>query len=212
VFETLVSSKIRRALLEHLLTHSHERFYLRGLAKELGLAVSPVRRELKRLEQLGVLKAYDEANIRFYVVDQQSPLFAQLKQAALPAALQTSLGPDPQLDAGQPANVLVSSTVISHPKIERIRKALRPRLSWPTLLGALSLSVVAVLALGGLIYLAVTNQRLLALTNRAVSAPRAQVTVVEPEPSASGQMRSSRWRLLPGALGGFSQGASEESY
>jgi len=212
MFETLVSSKIRRALLEHLLTHSHERFYLRGLAKELGLAVSPVRRELKRLEQLGVLKAYDEANIRFYVVDQQSPLFAQLKQAALPAALQTSLGPDPQLDAGQPANVLVSSTVISHPKIERIRKALRPRLSWPTLLGALSLSVVAVLALGGLIYLAVTNQRLLALTNRAVSAPRAQVTVVEPEPSASGQMRSSRWRLLPGALGGFSQGASEESY
>lgn len=81
MFETLVSSRIRRALLEHILTHPDGRFYLRGLAKELSLAISPVRRELQRLEQLGLLRSYHEANIRFYVIDHASPHFAQLGPA-----------------------------------------------------------------------------------------------------------------------------------
>ena len=194
MLETLVPSRIRRTLLEHILTHPDDRFYLRGLAKELSLTVSPVRRELKRLEQLGVLKTYQEANVRFYVVNQAAPLFIQLKQAA------------------QQPDALVSSTVLSHPKIERIQRALRPRLSRPVVLSALSLSLVGLLVVAGAVYLAMTNQRLLALTKQAVSTPRSHVTVVKPEPSASGQMRSSRWRLMPGTLGGFSPSAGDEAY
>jgi len=81
VLETLVSSRIRRTLFEHLLTHPTDRFYLRGLAKELGLSVSPLRRELKRLEQAGMLKAVQEGNMLFYIVDSGSPAFLQLMQA-----------------------------------------------------------------------------------------------------------------------------------
>jgi len=210
VLETFVPSRIRRTLLEHLLTHPSDRFYLRGLAKELGLTVSPLRRELKRLEALGVLKASQEANIRFYVVDQTSPSFAHLRSAVSPVAAPIPQIPVPVSPSPAP---LVTSTVLSHAKVERIRRALRPVIHWPVALGLAS-TVVALMLGAVTSYLAVTNQRLLALTRQAVTAPRAQVTVVEsvePRP-ASGEMQSSRWRLMPGAMGGFSARAGEGTY
>lgn len=208
MLETFVPSRIRRTLLEHLLTHPSDRFYLRGLAKELGLTVSPLRRELKRLEALGVLKAYQEANIRFYVVDQAAAKFIQLKSLAQGSMIEVGL----QSQAQQP-EPLITSTVLSHEKVERIRRALRPVIHWPVMLGLAGL--VVVLMLGAVAsYLAVTNQRLVALTRQAVTAPPAQVTVVEsvePRP-ASGEMHSSRWRVMPGTMGGFSARAGEGTY
>ena len=85
MFETLVSSKIRRALLEHILTHPSDRFYLRGLAKALGLSISPLRRELKRFEQSGLLNTLQEGSILFYTVNTDSPIFRQLHQTEAPS-------------------------------------------------------------------------------------------------------------------------------
>ena len=85
MFETLVSSKIRRALLEHILTHPSDRFYLRGLAKALGLSISPLRRELKRFEQSGLLNTLQEGSILFYTVNTDSPIFRQLRQTEAPS-------------------------------------------------------------------------------------------------------------------------------
>lgn len=199
MFETLVSSKIRRSLLEHILSHPDQRFYLRGIAKELTLPVSPVRRELKRLEQLGVLKVQQEANILFYLVDQTSPQFAQLKSAAGGSAFGGQAAQSVEAQGG-PETPLVAATLITHPKIERIRRALRPAVPWPLVLGVTTFGVLAVAVVGLAVYLAMTT-------------PRTQVTVVEARPQASGEMRSGRWRLLPGAVGGFSTaGSTEESY
>ena len=85
MLETLVSSRIRRTLYEYLLAHPHDRFYLRGLAKELSLSVSPLRRELKQLERSGMLTTAQEANVLFYTVNTTSPTFCQLRQAVAPA-------------------------------------------------------------------------------------------------------------------------------
>ena len=86
MFETLVSSRIRRALFEHILAHPSNRFYLRGLAKSLGLSVSPLRRELKRLEQAGMLRVVQEGNMLFYTVNTEAATFLQLQRASLPVA------------------------------------------------------------------------------------------------------------------------------
>ena len=83
MFETLVSSRIRRALLEHTLTHPQEPFYLRGLAKQLNLSISPLRRELLRLEHAGMLTAIEEGNMRFYRVNTTSPTFLELTKVSL---------------------------------------------------------------------------------------------------------------------------------
>lgn len=78
MFESLVSSRIRRALLEYLLSHPNDQFYLRGLSKDLRLSVSPLRRELKRLERSGMLKAVPEGNMLFYTVNTGSSAFLQI--------------------------------------------------------------------------------------------------------------------------------------
>ena len=79
MFESLISSRIRRSLLEHIVSRPDDRFYLRGLSKELGLSVSPLRRELKRLEHSGMLKAIPEGNMVFYEADKTSAAFLELQ-------------------------------------------------------------------------------------------------------------------------------------
>lgn len=179
MLESLVPSRIRRTLLEHLLVHPDGRFYLRGLAKELSLPISPLRRELLRLEQLGVLSAYEEANARFYTINQSHPQFVQLKQAAsVPTSATVAPQPEP----------IVASTVVSHRKVERIQRALAPRASWHRVLAVLSVSVLLVSAFGISLYFVIRDSS----TTRLMPP--------------SGEMRSDRWRLVPGQMGGFSQG------
>ena len=100
MLETLVSSRIRRTLFEHLLLHSGDRFYLRGLAKALQLPVSPLRRELKRLEQAGMLQAVPEGNMLFYTVNTASPRFVQLQHASLPAEASAQAGETTEAPSG----------------------------------------------------------------------------------------------------------------
>jgi hypothetical protein len=225
MFETFVSSRIRRALLEHILSHPDGRFYLRGLAKELTLAVSPLRRELIRLEQLGVLKAYDEANVRFYVVDQASPQFAQLRQAASP--VMQPVGPTETSGAGPqaqnppifphgvraqtepvaPGGVGVA-TVLSHRKVERVRKALAPRVSLPIMVGALTIGFLVVVAAFGIAMSLGVIPRAQVTGREAPSLPEGR-SEADP-PAAAGEMRGTRWRLVPGPMGGFSSATTQE--
>ncbi|MBI3311900.1 MAG: winged helix-turn-helix transcriptional regulator [Candidatus Omnitrophica bacterium] len=243
MFETLVSSKTRRLLFEYLLTHPDHRFYLRGLSRELDVATSPLRRELKRLEQLGVLRAYQEANALFYVVDQTSPLFTQLKSAmggsdlhppvalsSIPAAeerpgMSAIIQPTTTASTEMLRTVAGRSSEVApesiEGRVERVER--RPRIPrvlkksswrWPVMVGGLSLGMLVMVVIGGMVYLGLTNQRLLFITSKAMAAPRSQVTLVEPiEPKPTREMRGSRWHMTPGALGGFSQGGvSDESY
>ncbi|MBI3325055.1 MAG: winged helix-turn-helix transcriptional regulator [Candidatus Omnitrophica bacterium] len=214
MLETLVSSRIRRTLLEHLLQHPAGRFYLRGLAKELTLAISPLRRELKRLEEQGMLSAYQEANIRFYVVDQTSAVFQQLRQAAgAPVAVVAQPNPSsfqaPPVAAVEPSPV-VASTVINTKTVDRIRGARRPLPAWAAWAGALGFGMTAA-ALVLAVYIATVRERPKDLVGYQVRVARPSVVVqVRTEsPSVTGQMHSTRWRLMPGAVGGFSSGASE---
>ncbi|MBI2104494.1 MAG: winged helix-turn-helix transcriptional regulator [Candidatus Omnitrophica bacterium] len=195
MLEAFVSSRIRRALFEHILAHPAERFYLRGLAKQLGLSVSPLRRELKRLEHSGMLKGVQEGNMLFYLVDQASSDFLQLKQVGQ----QTEAPSEARLEAGSAPPVLIP-----------IR---RPVLRSPALIGAAGAGLALLLIMAGLLYVTVTQQRLASQASRALATRRAEVTVVvPPTPSSSGAMRGSRWQIVPGGFGGFSSGASDASY
>lgn len=200
--DSIISSRIRRTLLNHLVSHPADRFYLRGLARTLNLSVSPTRRELKRLEAAGLLKAYDEANVRFYIVDRTAPLFLQLT-AALRTASASSTTPDvpPPPSEVVPVEVPVAVPVVAPSK--------RP-FSWKPALEAAALSLTVAAVLAGVAYLAYTNQRLMLMTKKAVLAPKTHVTVVESPAAAtaSGAMRGNRWQLVPGGMGGV----SPESY
>lgn len=66
MLETLMTSKVRTALMKHFLGHPQERFYLRQLERLLQLPLTPARRELIRLTKMGLLKEEQEANLRFF--------------------------------------------------------------------------------------------------------------------------------------------------
>lgn len=224
MFETLVSSRIRRALFEHILTHPDERFYLRGLAKQLNLSVSPLRRELMRLESAGVLKTAQEGSLRFYAVDTAAPVFLQLKSAGLPApasgrqAGQQTQAPSPaapaQVSPGQggfhpPIPGPIPVGVVSF----RVRPSpWRRALSGPALVGVAVVGMILVLGLAGLLYRRVVDRQLASRNHRALDPRAANVTVVVRPESTSGLMRGQRWQVVPGGFGGFSSGVDNESY
>jgi hypothetical protein len=208
MLETLVSSRIRRTLFEHLLTHPHDRFYLRGLAKALGLSVSPLRRELKRLEHVGVLRADQEGNILFYTVNPSSPAFLQLQHAGLQTEApslpsQTHVGFGVRGSGGIPVGV-----ISAQPELPGWRRPLRT----PALIAVATAGMAVLLMVASLLYVSMTNRQLAMQAVRALSLRRADAVVAPAQPSASGAMRGSRWQILPGAFGGFSSGASDESY
>lgn len=197
MLETLVSSRIRRSLFEHLLTHPHDRFYLRGLAKALHLSISPLRRELVRLEGSGMLKRVEEGNMVFYCVNPTSPAFLALQQAGRQAE-----APSPALAPAAPAAGALSERPLAGGAAAFRR---------PVWLAAAGVGVVLVLILAGLVHLAVAQRRLATEAAHALSTHKADVTVVMPPPSSSGIMRGSRWQLIPGGFGGFAPGAGEPS-
>lgn len=118
MLESLVSSRIRRTLIDYLLSHPTDRFYLRGLSKDLELSLSPLRRELKRLEQSGLLKTEPEGNMLFYTVNTTSTLFQELNSLKAKA---------------QDAPVLQSpSSAIAgvHPVLPVVKVRPRPLFAW----------------------------------------------------------------------------------
>ena len=216
MLEALISSRIRRTLFEYLLTHPTQYFYLRGLAKELNLTISPLRRELAKLEQSGVLVVVQEANIRFYRVNTESPVYRQLRQAfySSPAPKpQLAVAPAPIQFAGAPSDS-VTIEPSEPPGQPAPAPAPRPRspLQGPALVGAAVVGMALMLIVASLLYLTMTNDRLASTVRHALTTQKADVTVITPPSAASGTMRGHRWQLVPGGFGGFSSGVSNESY
>ena len=212
MLEAFISSRIRRTLFEYLLTHPTDQFYLRGLAKSLGLSVSPLRRELARLERSGMLAAVQEGNIRFYRVNTESPAFRQLQHVG-------QIVPDRET-VGEPPAPAIAVGVLSAPPPPPAPIAPTPHqdsrrspLRGPALVGAAIVGMALMLILASLVYLTMTNDRLASVARRVLTTRAAEVTVVAPSSSVtSGLMRGQRWQVLPGGFGGFSSGASDESY
>lgn len=79
----LFGSKTRVALLGHLVLHPGESFYLRQLAKLLGQSLTPIARELKKLEVLGLVVSEMKANARFFSINARAPIFPEIKAIVL---------------------------------------------------------------------------------------------------------------------------------
>ena len=192
MLETLVSSRIRRTLLEHILARPSDRFYLRGLAKELGLSVSPLRRELKRLERLDLLRTVQEGNMLFYTVNPASPTFLQLEQAGRPTEAPSPLAAWPQAEFGVRGSGFGVRAHSPEPTAQSVQAipvgVVSPRsasfwrspLSSPALIGAGAVGVALLFIVGLLLYVTVTNQRLASVASRSISGQKAGVTVVAP--------------------------------
>lgn len=221
MLEALISSRIRRALVEHILRDPADRFYLRGLAKELGLSITPLRRELKRFERSGLLCAVQEGNMLFYTVNTASQTFAQLQQVAVVQPLagrravdapQGALlapgpvapAPAPMPPVPRPVRAIPIGVVSAGASGSWWAAPLSPRL----LVGVTGAGLAVMVLIAGLLYFSVSQGRTLSAASQALTARRGDVTVVVPPAAASAAMRGSRWQIVPGGMGGFSAGES----
>ena len=197
----------------------------------VGLSITPLRRELKRLERSGMLRAFPEANILFYTVDAHSAPFLQLKQAGAavsqPAApvlvgSAAAVAGSEALDASPSAGA--RSEPVAGPRMSRAiplgvitappqPSAWRAPLSAPLMVGVTMVGLVLALVAAGLFYVSMTNQQLASQASRMLATRKAEVTVVVPPATSSGAMHGRRWRVVPGGFGGFSSGSGgSESY
>lgn len=81
--ETILFSKTIRKLLSVFVTNPQERFYLRQLSALTGCSLRPVQLALKKLENAGLLNYKKEANIKFYSLNKENPIYSEIKSIIL---------------------------------------------------------------------------------------------------------------------------------
>ncbi|RMG70362.1 MAG: ArsR family transcriptional regulator [Nitrospirae bacterium] len=96
MLEKLFSSSTRADLLALLLNSPEEKFYLREIAGIIHKNPAGVKRELDRLERLGIVKSERVANLKYFSANTSSPLYHELKRLitkslGLPGALKAVL-------------------------------------------------------------------------------------------------------------------------
>ena len=70
---------VRNAILAALLLQPERAWYLRDLAKHLGVTPSSLTRELSRLTNAGILQRRRDGNRVYYQADMQCPLYPELR-------------------------------------------------------------------------------------------------------------------------------------
>lgn len=94
----LFGSKARVKILKLFLTKPEGSYYIREVARDLGLQINSVRRELENLEKFGLLKSFSADNLKkgeqtgdikpdrkYYKVDAEFILFEEIKALILKA-------------------------------------------------------------------------------------------------------------------------------
>jgi len=83
MLESLIRSKTARKVLTIFITNPDEKFYTRQLERLIKEPVSAVRRELQKLEKSGLLSSKKDANIKYYRVNKDYPIFDEIKKIIL---------------------------------------------------------------------------------------------------------------------------------
>lgn len=86
MLSTLITSKSRIELLTWFVSHPGEQFHYLQLDSLLASSRASLQKELKRLEDGGILRSVKEGNIRFYWINQEHPLYPELKSIVFKTA------------------------------------------------------------------------------------------------------------------------------
>lgn len=82
----LFGTRLRKKLLAHTFTHPDREFYVRELAELIREDAGNLSRELRRLEADGLYKSATKGNLKYYSLNKNYPLFAELKKVVFKTA------------------------------------------------------------------------------------------------------------------------------
>ena len=95
MLEYFISSGSKRKILIYLLEHPDEEYHLRELSRKMGEPAPVVKRELDKLDQMGLIISWNQGNQRRFRVNRKFLLWPELrsfvdKSQALSTALRVS--------------------------------------------------------------------------------------------------------------------------
>jgi DNA-binding transcriptional ArsR family regulator len=96
MLDKLLTSGIRADIISLLFNSPEEKFYVREIARLLSKNPSGVKKELDKLEDMGLVTSEREGNLKYFKVNKNSTLFPELKgliakSLGLPGALKSVL-------------------------------------------------------------------------------------------------------------------------
>jgi hypothetical protein len=74
----IITSKVRVKILDLFFSNITEIYYVRGIVREIKEEINAVRRELKRLEEVGILKSESRGNRLYYSIREDYPFYGEL--------------------------------------------------------------------------------------------------------------------------------------
>src|SRR3990170_6158236 len=74
----IITSKVRVKILDLFFADLSEMYHVRGIVREIGEEINAVRRELERLETVGILKKEPRGNRVYYFVRHDYPLYGDI--------------------------------------------------------------------------------------------------------------------------------------
>ncbi len=74
----IITSKVRVKILELFFSDSTEIYHVRGIVREIKEEINAVRRELKRMEEAGILKSESRGNRLYYFPREDYPFFGDI--------------------------------------------------------------------------------------------------------------------------------------
>lgn len=103
MLQQLISSKIRVKLLTLFFTNPESRLFLREIQRLTGQDVAGIKRELDNLVSIGLLFSEKTANLKYYLLNKDFPLYDELKSivfktTGVEGALREALQDFPGLD------------------------------------------------------------------------------------------------------------------
>lgn len=79
LLKALFSSQTRVKLLSTFLLHPEEEYFIRELTRLLNEQINSIRRELENLRRIGLVKARHKNRKKYYKIDTDFPLYADLR-------------------------------------------------------------------------------------------------------------------------------------
>lgn len=200
MIETLVNSKTRIKVLKLFLSHIDDRYYLRELERLLEESLSPLRRQLIKLTNMGILVTEEEANLKYYKLNKNFEGLEELRELVLESRkhAETGLRPDAELTRKEEQGIVA-------PKRFRYDLAL--------------LSFISVFVLATAMFVVYANSKNIRQVTKLIS----QETVLDsasarysPDRSNSisnsdnGEMVSKKWKIMPSNVPVLSSGETGE--
>ncbi len=223
MLEKIITSKTRIKILKLFLANIDDRYYLRELERKLDESLSPLRRQLMKLQKMGILIVEYEANLKYYRLNKNFTGIKELRKLVLgrdivgaeqkearPASPEVALvapiasAPRNDVPAPQPQqpHVPIATGTVSRTTQKQFLRFLKFDVAMVTLV-----SIFVLAAVTFAVYISTRNITQVAglISEKTAQGPEAlsgkKATATRPD-----EMVSRRWKVLPGNAPALSSG------